>query len=274
MGQKVNPNSFQLPQKNNTNNYSSQHPIEYSNLLKEQKIVSTNLLAFFEKNNCIVKDCFFILNNEKAFLTIFISFLVLKKRKKKNGIINTPKMKLDVSSMVQKFFKVLAQFGYISSKRLVLQNLNKIAAKYQKNNFLQEQSIIREELAIFNREIFFESGIFLFCLMNVTKNTSYLFGKFISKFFKILHRTKKIDKFFLFLTKIIELTDQTNFSGSLIKGLKIQIKGRFNGVPRSQIHLFERGSIPLQTVSTKISYSLTHINTSYGIFGLKIWLYE
>jgi len=45
-------------------------------------------------------------------------------------------------------------------------------------------------------------------------------------------------------------------------------------VPRTQTRLFEKGSIPLQTISTKINYSLTHINTSYGVFSVKVWVFE
>jgi len=133
---------------------------------------------------------------------------------------------------------------------------------------------IRKALNIFKFEIYFEPAIFLFCLMNIIGNSSILFSKFISRFFRILHRTKKINKFLLFLTKFVNNTDNLRFKKSQIKGLKIQIKGRFNGVPRSKIRVFEKGSIPLQTISTKINYSLTHINTTYGVFGVKVWVFE
>jgi len=76
------------------------------------------------------------------------------------------------------------------------------------------------------------------------------------------------------LSRFVENTDCTKFKDSRIKGLKIQIKGRFNGVPRTQTRLFEKGCIPLQTISSKINYSLTHINTSYGIFSVKVWIFE
>lgn len=83
MGQKSNPNSFQRLSQTTNHLSSSQHPFEYSNFLKEHYSISSNLTTFFEKNNCIVKDCFFIMNNEKSFITLYINFLVLRKRKKK-----------------------------------------------------------------------------------------------------------------------------------------------------------------------------------------------
>lgn len=275
MGQKANPNSFQNLAKKQNNSVSTQHYTEYATILQEHKIISTNLVAFFEKRRCLVQNCFFILNNDKAFLTVFVSFLVFKKRTKNKKLKQLPSLKaLNAQTMSQKIFKVLTQFGYRSSKRLILQNLNKIALKYQKNLFFEEYSHIKRELVTFNKEVFFEAGLFLFCLVKVTKKTSSLISKFIFRFFRMLHRTKKINKFLIFLSKFIELLNKSHFNQNLVKGLKIQIKGRFNGESRSTIKIFKGGSIPLQTISTKINYSLKHVNTSYGIFGIKVWLHE
>jgi hypothetical protein len=184
------------------------------------------------------------------------------------------KKALDIPKIVQKFFSVLSSFGYSSSKRLILQNLNKTAVKHQKTFFSKEYNQIRKELSIFNKEIYFDAGLFLFCLMNTTKETSQLISKFVARFFKLFHRNKKMNKFLLFLAKFVEKIDDSRFKGSRIKGLKIQIKGRFKGVPRSKTRLFEKGSIPLQTIESRINYSLTHVTTSYGVFGIKVWVFE
>lgn len=275
MGQKANPNSFQRSTKTAITFGSGHRMNEYSTLLKEYFSISFNIVALFEKNNCVVKDCFFTTQNEKAFITLFINFLVLKKRSSKNKrLSDLKKTDLEIPIIIQKVFFALTKFGYFSSKRLILQNLNKTALKYQKTFFSKEYVQIKKELNIFSKEIYFESGIFLFCLMNMTKNTSLLISKFIARFFKLFHRTKKINKFLLFLTKFVDNVDGLRFKGSRIKGLKIQIKGRFKGIPRTKIRLFQKGSIPLQTISNKIKYSLMHINTSYGVFGVKVWIFE
>ena len=274
MGQKTNPNSFQTSTKNAVTFGNGHRTNEYSTLLKEQHSISFNIIAFFEKNNCLVKDCFFTAQNEKSFITLFINFLVFKKRSSKNKRSFNLKKNLEVPVIIQKVFSVLSRFGYFSSKRLIFQNLNKTALKHQKTFFLKEYLQIKKELNIFSKEIYFEGGLFLFCLMNRTKNTSLLISKFTARFFKLFHRSKKINKFLLFLTKFVDNIDNLRFKGSRIKGLKIQIKGRFKGVPRSKIRLFEKGSIPLQTISSKIKYSLMHINTSYGVFGVKVWIFE
>ena len=49
MGQKANPNSFQLPSKTTFFSGNTFNMLEYSTLFKEQYIVSSNLTTFFEK---------------------------------------------------------------------------------------------------------------------------------------------------------------------------------------------------------------------------------
>ena len=265
MGQKANPNSFQNYLKNNNTLSSNYSSIEYSKFLQQKISISLNIISLFEKNNCIVKDCFIIFNNEKNFLTVFITFFVLK-RKKKIKIYNIKKA--EIALIIKKIFIILATFGFISSKRLVLQNLNKIASKFQKTNFFKETVNIKKDLVFYQKEVYFNSGLLLFCLISVTKNNSLLITKFISKFFKIFYRSKKINKFLQFLAIFVAKTNQK------IKGLKIQIKGRFHNVPRTQKKIFENGQIPLQTISAKINYALNHIHTSFGVFGIKVWIFE
>jgi hypothetical protein len=110
----------------------------------------------------------------------------------------------------------------------------------------------------------------LFCLMNTTKNTSVLLSKFIAKFFKMFHRTRKINKFLRFLGLFVENITLDSRKKTYIKGLKIQIKGRFKGVSRSKVRIFKKGQVPLQTFKCNIEYSLMHIHTSYGVFGIKV----
>jgi hypothetical protein len=114
----------------------------------------------------------------------------------------------------------------------------------------------------------------LICLLNTTKKTSFLISKFIAYFFRMFHRTKKINKFLLFITKFVESVHYLSLKNNYLKGLKVQIKGRFRGVPRSKIRVFSKGSIPLQTITKNINYSLTHVQTSYGIFSVKVWVFE
>ena len=49
MGQKSNPNSFQLSLKKNNNAGSFQNNIEYASLIKDKIFVSSNLIFFLKK---------------------------------------------------------------------------------------------------------------------------------------------------------------------------------------------------------------------------------
>lgn len=167
-------------------------------------------------------------------------------------------------------FSVLEKFGHNSSKRLILQNLNKVASTDQKKRFLKEHREITKKLQLYRHEPYFHSGLMLFCLMNTTKNTSLLFAKFIAKFFKVFHRTRKINMFLRFLTDFVHYSGSDKLNNTRIKGLKISIKGRFSGASRSKIRIFEKGQIPLQTFKHEINYALTHTHTSYGVFGIKV----
>jgi hypothetical protein len=178
--------------------------------------------------------------------------------------------KLNNKNLTNFIFLALSSFGYNSSKRLVIQNLNKTAVNYQKNSFLKEHNEITKKLYAFKNEPYFNSGLMLFCLMNTTKNTNLLFSKFIAKFFKIFHRTRKINKFLRFLLEFVENIFISKSKNIKIKGLKIKIKGRFSGAPRSKVRVFEKGQIPLQTIQHKVTYGLTHVHTSYGVFGVKV----
>ena len=275
MGQKSNPSSFQLSSKKNNNSGSFQNKIEYTSLIKEKIFVSSNFIFFFEKKNCLVKDCTFLINNQKSLVTVFVSFLIVKRLKNSRKTLNNLKPKFNVSILVKKIFKVLSFSGYFSSKRLVLQNLNKLAKNYQKSFFKKEHLKIEKLLNLFKKEIFFQTGVFLYCLLKNTNNNASLFSKYIAYFFRILHRTKKIDKFLAFLAKFVQNIDTENSSFEKITGFKIQIKGRLiKRQSRSQIRIYEKGTIPLQSISAKINYSLTHVNTTYGIFGIKVWIFE
>lgn len=279
MAQKSNPNSFQKKTQLISEFGNTDNSFEYSTLLKESQSIQTVLRSFFEKKRCLLKNCFVIVNNDKSFLTVFISFFILKRSLKFKGANVKNKLskvndRKTVLPFAQKLLNVLTIFGYPSSKRLILQNLNKVVLKRQKTLFFSSHNLLKKNLDLFKKEVYFDSGLMLFCLLSTSRKTAFLMSKFIAYFFKMLHRTPKINKFLFFLTKFVENSNQVRFNNFRVKGLKIQIKGRFRGAPRSKIRIFSRGSIPLQTITSNIDYSLTHVQTSYGIFSIKVWLFE
>jgi small subunit ribosomal protein S3 len=64
--------------------------------------------------------------------------------------------------------------------------------------------------------------------------------------------------------------DQTMEAGA--KGIKIQLAGRLGGSEMSRTEKTIAGSIPLQTLRSKISYGFTEAKTAQGHIGVKVWI--
>lgn len=270
MGQKANTNSLRLPFVSKLSLNNSFSGVESSEMLKERLSISNHLTTFFEKRKFLVKETFFQVHKEKSSLLIFSSFFELKIRK----VIKRKNIRSSRSFLfgARKFLSTFSSFGYFSSKRLFLQNLNKISLNYQKTIFEKETKKIRTNLSAFKKEKFFEPAISLFCLLNTLKGNGILFSKFIAFFFKIYHKSrKKSNKFKYFLTKFIQ---SINSSNKTLKGMKIIIRGRFNRSDRSKKLLFEKGSLPTQTFKAPLGYYLTHLSTSFGVFGIHVWVFD
>lgn len=58
-----------------------------------------------------------------------------------------------------------------------------------------------------------------------------------------------------------------------VKGIKIIVSGRLNGadIARSEKAIF--GTVPLSTFKSKIGYKHVQSHTTYGIIGVKVWVY-
>lgn len=57
------------------------------------------------------------------------------------------------------------------------------------------------------------------------------------------------------------------------KGIKIQVSGRLNGAEIARSENLSNGSIPLQTMRSDISYALAEAKTTFGVIGIKVWIY-
>jgi small subunit ribosomal protein S3 len=58
------------------------------------------------------------------------------------------------------------------------------------------------------------------------------------------------------------------------KGVKIQVSGRLGGAEMSRTEHKLQGSIPLHTLKADISYGMAEARASYGIIGVKCWIYR
>lgn len=58
------------------------------------------------------------------------------------------------------------------------------------------------------------------------------------------------------------------------KGVKVMIGGRLNGAEISRSQFFTEGKIPLATLRADIDYGTSRAWTTYGILGVKVWIYK
>ena len=58
------------------------------------------------------------------------------------------------------------------------------------------------------------------------------------------------------------------------KGIKIWVAGRLNGKEIARTEWYLQGRLPLQTLRADIDYGFTEAHTTYGVLGVKCWIYR
>ena len=59
-----------------------------------------------------------------------------------------------------------------------------------------------------------------------------------------------------------------------IKGIKTSVAGRVGGAEIARTEQYHEGTIPLQTLRADIDYGFAEAMTTYGILGIKVWIYK
>jgi len=59
-----------------------------------------------------------------------------------------------------------------------------------------------------------------------------------------------------------------------VLGCKIAVAGRINGAEIARTEKFAQGSIPLHTMRADIDYGFAEAHTTYGVLGVKVWIYK
>lgn len=57
-------------------------------------------------------------------------------------------------------------------------------------------------------------------------------------------------------------------------GVKIQVGGRLGGAEIARSEWYREGRVPLHTLRADIDYSAAEANTTYGIIGVKVWIFK
>ena len=83
---------------------------------------------------------------------------------------------------------------------------------------------------------------------------------------------QQIEKRVMFRRAMKRAVQNTMRSGAL--GIKIRSSGRLNGAEIARTEWYREGRIPLHTFRADIDYGLAEARTTYGIIGIKVWIFK
>jgi small subunit ribosomal protein S3 len=58
------------------------------------------------------------------------------------------------------------------------------------------------------------------------------------------------------------------------KGIKVRVSGRLNGAEIARSEWYLQGQLPLHTLRADIAYGFSQAYTTYGVIGVKVWIYK
>jgi small subunit ribosomal protein S3 len=82
----------------------------------------------------------------------------------------------------------------------------------------------------------------------------------------------QIEKRVAFRRAVKRAMEQSMSRGA--KGIRVSTAGRLNGAEMSRTETYRQGKIPLQTLRADIDYGLAEALTTYGLIGVKVWIYK
>jgi small subunit ribosomal protein S3 len=58
------------------------------------------------------------------------------------------------------------------------------------------------------------------------------------------------------------------------KGIKVEVSGRLGGAEIARTEWYREGRVPLHTLRADIDYSTSEAHTTYGVIGVKVWIFK
>jgi small subunit ribosomal protein S3 len=82
----------------------------------------------------------------------------------------------------------------------------------------------------------------------------------------------QIEKRIAFRRAVKRAVEQTMMAGA--KGVKISAAGRLDGAEMCRTETYKQGKLPLSTFRADIDYGFYECLTTYGLIGIKVWIYK
>ena len=83
---------------------------------------------------------------------------------------------------------------------------------------------------------------------------------------------QQIEKRVMFRRAMKRAVMNTMRSGAL--GVKVRVSGRLNGSEIARTEVSREGRVPLHTFRADIDYGLAESHTTYGVIGVKVWIFK
>lgn len=74
--------------------------------------------------------------------------------------------------------------------------------------------------------------------------------------------------------RVLKTTIEKVMANRDVKGARIAVSGRLGGAEMARREEIKRGGIPLQTLRADISFAKERANMTYGVIGVKVWIYR
>ena len=83
---------------------------------------------------------------------------------------------------------------------------------------------------------------------------------------------QQIERRIMFRRAMKRAVSNTMRLGAL--GIKINVAGRLNGAEIARSEWYREGRVPLHTLRADIDYGIAEANTTYGVIGVKVWIFK
>lgn len=83
---------------------------------------------------------------------------------------------------------------------------------------------------------------------------------------------EQLEKRVAFKRAMRQISQRLQKSGA--QGFKLQVSGRLNGAEMARDEWIREGRVPLQTIRADISYATARAYTTYGVVGIKVWIFN
>ncbi len=247
MGQKTHPKAFRLVTTQNhlSNWYSSK--FDYSTLAKEDFYIREKI--------------------EKEFDNFFVTSSIEIVRGKNISISNlhSEEVVITINSLHP---RIKDMYRKVTTELLTNEKDKTILATFRgKKGKLKElvQYLIKKKTRKLIREIQTKIQKKILVKFQFIRNTfedSSLIAQFIGNQIKRRVPFRRVVKQTI---RKVKLTD--------LKGIKIEVSGRLNGIDIARSEWKREGKIPLHTLRSSIQYTCYKVNTVYGIIGIKVWAF-